>query len=68
SEGITIYPMIRSAEITDDTYEPYRPSVAEYIANLEERITALESMNLTANSLNSSLNTAEISTIEEEKL
>ncbi|MDE6789823.1 MAG: hypothetical protein K2J47_10985, partial [Ruminococcus sp.] len=32
-EGITIYPMIRSAEITDDTYEPYRPSI-------EERLTA----------------------------
>lgn len=39
---VTIYPMIRRAEITDDTYEPYRPSVAEYIASLEERIAALE--------------------------
>ncbi|MDE6788875.1 MAG: hypothetical protein K2J47_06080, partial [Ruminococcus sp.] len=61
-----VYPMICSADITDTTYEPYRPSVEEYIANLEERITALESMNLTANSLNSSLNTAEISTTEGE--
>ena len=58
--------MLRYADITDDTYEPYRPSVAEYIASLEERITALESVNLTANSLNSSLNTAEINKAEEE--
>lgn len=31
----TFYPMIRYAEITDDTYEPYKPSI-------EERLTALE--------------------------
>lgn len=60
--------MLRYAEITDDTYEPYKPSVAEYIASLEERITALESVNLTANSLNSSLNTAKISETEEKNL
>lgn len=35
SEAVTIYPMIRYAEITDDTYEPYKPSI-------EERLTALE--------------------------
>lgn len=34
--------MIRLADVTDDTYEPYKPSVAEYIASLEERIAALE--------------------------
>ncbi|MDE5885100.1 MAG: hypothetical protein K2H29_08530 [Oscillospiraceae bacterium] len=34
--------MVRYAEIEDDTYEPYRPSVAEYIENLEARISALE--------------------------
>lgn len=38
--GVTIsslkfYPMLRPAEITDDTYEQYRPSI-------EERLTALE--------------------------
>ena len=43
SEGITIYPMIRLAEITDDTYEPYRPSI-------EERLTALENAILGGNS------------------
>ncbi len=41
-DNVTVYPMLRYAEITDDTYEPYRPSVAEYIASLEERIAALE--------------------------
>ncbi|MDE5619521.1 MAG: hypothetical protein K2I80_03225 [Ruminococcus sp.] len=30
------------AGIADNTYEPYRPSVEEYIADLEARITALE--------------------------
>ena len=60
--------MLRYAEITDDTYEPYRPSVAEYIAGLEERIAALESVNLITNSPNSSLNTAKINTTEEEIL
>ena len=42
AENLTFFPMLRYAEITDDTYEPYRPSVAEYIASLEERISALE--------------------------
>ncbi len=41
-DNVTVYPMLRFADITDDTYEPYRPSVAEYIASLEERIAALE--------------------------
>ena len=40
--SVTVFPMLKYAEITDDTYEPYRPSVEEYIANLEARITALE--------------------------
>ncbi len=67
AENLTFYPMLRYAEITDGTYEPYRPSVAEYIASLEERIIALESVNLITNSPNSSLNTAEINTTEEEE-
>lgn len=29
----TIYPMLRYADITDDTYEPYQPSVQEQINN-----------------------------------
>ena len=34
--------MIRDADITDDTYEPYQPSLYEQIVALEERIAALE--------------------------
>lgn len=42
SEGVTIYPMIRSAGITDDTYESYKPSVEERLAALEEKLAVLE--------------------------
>ena len=42
-DNVTVYPMIRLAEITDDTYEPYRPSI-------EERLTALENAILGGNS------------------
>ena len=34
--------MLRYADITDNTYEPYQPSVQEQIAALEARIAALE--------------------------
>ncbi len=43
ADNITIYPMLRYADITDDTYEPYNPSVQEQINALVERISALES-------------------------
>lgn len=33
--------MIREADITDDSYEPYKPSLQERIAALEEKIAAL---------------------------
>ena len=42
TQPVTFFPMIRLAGIADNTYEPYRPSVEEYIADLEVRITALE--------------------------
>lgn len=42
ANDLILKPMIRYASITDDTYEPYKPSVEEYIFALEERITALE--------------------------
>lgn len=58
----TLYSMLRYAEITDNTYEPYKPSIAEYIASLESRITALESTTV------SSLNITENSTSKEEVL
>ena len=41
-ENVTLYPMLRYAEITDDTYEPYKPSVEERLAVLEEKFAALE--------------------------
>lgn len=34
--------MIRDAEITDSAYEPYKPSVEERLATLEEKLAALE--------------------------
>lgn len=34
--------MIRYTEITDDTFEPYKPSVLEYLSELATRISALE--------------------------
>ena len=39
--NVTFYPMLRYADITDDTYEPYKPSLQEQITALEERIAAL---------------------------
>ncbi len=36
--GLTFYPMLRYADITDDTYEPYKPSIDERIAALEAAI------------------------------
>ena len=38
-ENVTFYPMLRYSEITDDTYEPYKPSVEERLAALEAAIT-----------------------------
>lgn len=39
ADNLTFYPMLRYAEITDDTYEPYKPSVEERLAALEAAIT-----------------------------
>ncbi len=38
AENLTFYPMLRYADITDDTYEPYKPSIDERIAALEAAI------------------------------
>ncbi len=38
SETIVFYPMLRCAEITDNTYEPYKPSVEERLAALEAAV------------------------------
>lgn len=37
----TIYPMLRSADITDDSYEPYKPSVNERLVEVEESVSEL---------------------------
>ena len=37
-DNLTFYPMLRYAEITDDTYEPYKPSVEERLAALEAAV------------------------------
>ena len=43
AENLTFRPMLRYAEITDDTYEPYKPSVEERLAALEAVIAGGES-------------------------
>ncbi|MCM1270145.1 MAG: hypothetical protein NC247_05900 [Ruminococcus flavefaciens] len=40
--GQIFCPMLRYAEITDDSYESYKPSVKERLAVLEEKFAALE--------------------------
>ena len=42
ANNLKFHPMLRYADITDDTYEPYQPSLYEQIVALEERIAALE--------------------------
>ena len=42
ANNLKFYPMIRYADITDHTYDPYQPSLYEQIVALEERIAALE--------------------------
>ena len=41
-DNITVYPMIRRAEVTDGTYEPYKPSLQTQIDELKAQNTALE--------------------------
>lgn len=41
-DGITIYPMIRPSDISNADFESYKPSLMDYISNLEKRIAALE--------------------------
>lgn len=41
-DGRIFAPMLRYAEITDDAYEPYKPSVDERLAVLEEKFAAFE--------------------------
>ena len=39
--GLTFYPMLRYAAITDDDYEQYKPSIEERLAALETTLAAL---------------------------
>jgi|GEM_PF-4220978 len=41
-DSLVFRPMLRYAEITDDSYEPYKPSVEERLAALEKKFAALE--------------------------
>lgn len=41
-DNLTFYPMLRKADITDSTYVPYQPTVAEQLAEIRERLAALE--------------------------
>ncbi len=43
AENLTFRPMLRCAEITDGTYEPYKPSVEERLAALEAVMAGGES-------------------------
>lgn len=41
-DNVTVYPMIRYADIADDTYVPYVPTIQSEIDNIMQRLTALE--------------------------
>lgn len=38
ADDLTFYPMLRYADISDDTFEPYKPSIEERLAALEEKL------------------------------
>ena len=42
ANNLKFYPMLRDADITDNIYEPYQPSLQEQINALTARISALE--------------------------
>lgn len=42
-DNVIFYPMIRPASVRDDSYEPYKPSVEERLAALEEKFAVSES-------------------------
>ena len=53
----TIYPMIRKANITDDTYEPYIPSVKMLAEGVVSQNASLEGLGKCKNTLNPTLET-----------
>ena len=42
--GVTFYPMIRYADITDDTYEPYKENIDERLIKIQNEIGDIESV------------------------
>jgi hypothetical protein len=46
NKPITFYPMIQDADITDNTYEPYQPSLQEQLTALAEGLTTWTSRNI----------------------
>lgn len=42
SSPVTLHPMVRDANISDNSYEPYKPSVEERLTALEEKFAALK--------------------------
>lgn len=46
AKNLTFTPMLRPAEITDATYEPYKPSVEERLAALESAVFTAQSMKI----------------------
>ena len=71
-DGIVIYPMIRRAEITDNTFQPYAPTnreLYEMILALQngrsvQSVNPISTLNLSRNDLNESLDTNEIKDTE----
>lgn len=42
--GVTFYPMIRYADIIDDTYEPYKENIDERLTKIQNKIGDIESI------------------------
>lgn len=42
--GVTFYPMIRCADIIDDTYEPYKENIDERLTKIQNEIGDIESI------------------------
>ena len=42
--GVTFYPMIRYADIIDDTYEPYKENIDERLTKIQNEIGDIESI------------------------
>lgn len=50
--GVTFYPMIRYADIIDDTYEPYKLSLQEQITTIENNVGDIQTILSTLTTVN----------------